>query len=109
MSPHQNSASRPLFTSLQPHHEPLPRAPSKALAGSGPRAAISARSRVRKSGCSRRIAATWRHMPTAPRARSIRQRISGCVSSGSSDASWPQYSKSSRSRPYAARSSRAGS
>ena len=55
------------------------------------------------SGCSRAMRRMPPHASCA--ARSIRQRSSGCVATGISDASWPQYSNSRRGAYQASLSS----
>jgi hypothetical protein len=94
--PDQNRNSKPRLTSDQSHHGPerFGRSSCTALAGIGPRSRTSETIRSSRSGRSWAI----RRMPPQAswRARSMRQRSSGCVATGISDASCPQYSKKRR-------------
>ena len=107
--PLQNSHSNARLTSLQSHHGPVRCGPLvlEHLAG-GDRPARA--DLLQHLGDELRAAPRWtRRMPphASSAARAMRQRRSGCSATGSSDASWPQYSNSRRGARWAARSSSA--
>ena len=100
MRPAQNSHSKACFSSLQPHQPPEPFAPSMSEAAIGPRVGDFPINVLDQAGMFARR--TWRGRRKCPRcgaARSMRQRISGYVSTGRNDASCAQYSNSLRLRP----------
>jgi hypothetical protein len=76
---------------------------SISAALSGPFTRTSSSTHATSSGCS----SAMRRIPphASVRAAAIRQRSAGCSATGMSEASWPQYSNSSRGAWEAARSS----
>ena len=95
-SPLQNSSSIAFLDSDQSHHGPERPRPLLGEVARGERAALAhlVEHVPRSSG---RSFATRRMPPHASSwARAMRQRSSGCSSTGSRLASWPQYSNSRR-------------
>jgi hypothetical protein len=102
ISPDQNRNSNARLVSDQLHQGSPRREPTSSisLAAIGPRSPTSASTRSTRSG---RSCATRRMLPQASSwARCMRQRSKGWVATGSSDASWPQYSNSRRGAYQAA-------